>query len=175
MEGRTYDLAAHLLDCACQRLADECPGRHCVAPGTEPSFENCCAGETGGQLTVNVIRRFPSRQFPTPDFGSPRNCFLPYVVTQYQLTIVRCAHVGSGRQGPTCTDLDTTAQQTMRDMERVWDGIACCLNDDDTVRQLVLGAYQWTFGNQETTEPQGGCVGSTTDVLVGIPPCVECP
>lgn len=173
MEGRTYDLARSLLDCACAELVGTCPTRHCVVPGL-PSFEDCCAGERGGQLTVHVVRRYPSRQFPTPDFGSPSNCRAPWVVVQYQLTVVRCSPVGDAR-GPTCEALDTTAQGTMRDLERVWKGVACCLEDRETVQQLLRGAYQWVFGNQEAVEPQGGCAGSTLDVLVGMLPCLECP
>lgn len=173
MEGRVYDLAKSLLDCACQRLAEECPTRACVVPGL-PSFENCCDSPTGGQLTVHVVRRFPSRTFPTPDFGSPSNCRVPYLVVQYQVSIVRC-HPTGGAHGPACNALEAAAQRTMRDLELVWDGIACCLEDRETVQELVRGPYQWVFGNQESIEPEGGCGGSVLDVLVGIPPCLECP
>lgn len=173
MEGRTYDLARSLLDCACAELAETCPTRHCVVPGL-PSFEDCCEGERHGQLTVHVVRRYPSRQFPTPDFGSPQNCDAPWVVAQYQLTIVRC-YPTSGAHGPSCEALDATAQRTTLDLERVWKGVACCLKDRETVEALLRGGYQWVFGNQESVEPQGGCAGSTLDVLVGMHPCLECP
>jgi hypothetical protein len=147
-----------------------------VVPGLEPSIENCCSGDAGGQLTVSVVRRYPSRTFPIPDFNTPRNCAAPFIVVVYLVTVARCAPVGVNGRPPTCEQLDIAAQEAMLDMEQLWDGVACCLNDTPAMDTLVgPGPHNWTYGDQLTVGPEGGCSGSTLQVLVGYPPCLECP
>lgn len=175
MDGRVYDLAAHLLECVCDRLGSSCPDRACVVPGFEVSHENCCGGDRGGQLTINLVQRFPSRQFPAADLGTPQNCEAPYLVAVYQVEIVRCMPTGSQSHAPTCNELDQSAQATMLDAEKVWDGVSCCLQNKDVVTQLVGAPNAWVMGLQQTVNPQGGCVGSTLRVTVGMPNCLECP
>jgi hypothetical protein len=173
-EGRLYDVAAHLLDCVCAKLGSRCPGRRCVVPGLEPSFENCCEGDRGGQLTVHAVQRFPSRSFPTADLGRPNNCDVPWIVAAYTVTIIRCMPAGSAHRAPTCDQLDEVAQRTLKDMEQVWDGLVCCLQDEEAMQTLLTTTYTWTMGTQQTITPGGGCVGSTTQVILGMPPCLEC-
>lgn len=174
MEGRAYDLARTLLECACARLADECPTWHCVVPGSQVSWDNCCSGKTGGQLTVHVAQAYPSRTFPDPDLRRPANCDAPYTVLEYVVTILRCSPVGSGQHPASCEDLDVTAQQTLRDLERVRDSTACCLLQQDAMQALLRGPYAWAFGQQLSLGPDGACAGSELHVLVGMSPCREC-
>jgi hypothetical protein len=177
MLERVYDLAHHLLDCVCERLGSTCPGRSCVAPGRAPSFENCCAGVTGGQLTVNAVRTYPSTTFPDPSRGQRANCISPYWVVQYDIALMRCTPVTSGNKGeaPTCDQLDANAQLVMRDLATVHLAIACCLDDEDDLTTLLgTPVHEWLLQGQELIGPDGGCAGSNTTVLVGIPPCVEC-
>lgn len=178
MLDRVYELARHLLDCVCTQLGATCPDRNCVAPGRAPSFENCCAGATGGQLTVNAVRTYPSKEFPDPSRGQAANCIDPYWVVQYDIAIMRCTPVtapGDPRAAPTCDQLDENAQLIMRDMSAVHLALGCCLgNDDDLTSLLGTPVHQWLLQGQESIGPDGGCAGSNTTVLVGIPPCVEC-
>lgn len=174
MDGRTYELARALLECACTRLGGECPERRCVVPGTQVSWDNCCSGQTGGQLTVHVAQRYPSRTFPDPDLRRPANCDAPYRVVEYVVTILRCSPVGSGQHPASCDELDTAAQQALRDLERVADSVECCLLDRDPLQVLLGGAYTWALGQQLTLGPEGGCAGSELHVLVGMLHCREC-
>jgi hypothetical protein len=174
VDGRAYDLARALLECACTTLADECPERHCVVPGQQVSWENCCAGKTGGQLTVHVAQAYPSRTFPDPDLRRPANCDAPYTVLEVVVTILRCTPVGTGQHAPKCEELDANAQLTLRDLERVRDSVACCLLQEEALRALLRGPYAWAFGQQLSLGPDGGCAGSELHVLVGMLHCREC-
>lgn len=174
---KIYRMAALLLECACDQLEltdARCPERRCVVPGLVPEMVNCCAAPPGGQLTVNVVRSFPSRRFPVPDLGDPSNCDAPWQVVTYNVAVFRCMPTGDMQHAPTCDKLDDTALMTLIDMEAVRVGVFCCLTDRETVGPVVGAAYEWTFGDHLTTEPQGGCVGSVLNVQVGIPTCWEC-
>lgn len=175
MEGRVYDVAAQLLECVCLRLGDRCPDRKCIIPGLEVPFDNCCAGDRGGQLTINVSQRFPSREFPAIATTVPENCLVPFLVTVYNVSIVRCAPVGSATSGPTCPQLDESAKGLFLDMERVWSGVACCLSDKETMKTLVGAVYTYSLGTMTSIGPEGDCVGFSFDAAVGMDPCLECP
>lgn len=173
---KTYQVAGLLLTCACEMLEltpSGCPDRRCVVPGLIPEAVNCCQGQHGGQLTVNLVRTFPSRQFPNPDL-SASNCSAPWNVVTYNITVFRCMPTGSIPHAPSCEALDDTALVTMTDMEAVRLGVFCCLTDRETTSPLLGEAYEWLFGDHVTTEAQGGCVGSVLTVQVGIPTCWEC-
>lgn len=175
--AKLYKVAGMLLTCACDKLeltAGGCPDRRCVVPGLIPEAANCCTPPGGGQLTVNVVRTFPSRQFPVPDLGTPNNCNAPWQVVTYAITIFRCMPVGDMHHAPTCDALDDAALLAITDMEAIRVGVFCCLIDRDTAEQTIGMGYEWTFGDHLTTEPQGGCVGSVLNVQVGIPICWEC-
>lgn len=175
MEGRVYDVAAQLLECVCNRLGDSCPSRRCVVPGLEVTAENCCGGDRGGQLTVSVSQRFPSRDFPAIATTVPLNCAMPYLVTVYNITLFRCVPVGDAMKPPTCSAMNDAATGLFLDMERVWDGVACCLSDMDAMRLLVGNVYTYSLGTMTSIGPDGDCVGFTFDVAVGMDPCLECP
>ncbi len=177
--GRIYDLAAHLLDCVRTQLGVEAPSLACVRPGNVTAWDNCCGdsgAEVGGQLSVNVARVYPSRQFPDLDQGRPTtNCIAPYMVVQYNIEILRCTPVVNDRgEAPSCTDLDANAELALRDLEQVRLGAACCLLDEDALTQLVGQPTTWIFGDSVTLGPKGGCVGSQLTIFVGIPPCYNC-
>lgn len=176
---RTYKMAGRLLDCACNALIDTaggCPDRRCVVAGTSDEFEhvNCCDGARGGQLTVNVNRIYPSRNFPDVDLGTPSNCDDPWTVVTYNIAIMRCHPVGDVQHAPSCAVLDDVALLTMVDMDAIRNGITCCLRDKDATSALIGYGYHWNLGDQSTYGPLGGCVGSNLLVQVGLPTCWEC-
>lgn len=173
--GRVFDLAAHLLECACLQLGETCPDRACVVPGQQVAWDNCCGGEKGGQLTVNVARLYSSRQFPDIDQGRPANCVAPIMVVQYNITILRCSPTQNDRGNPPpCDALSANAELILRDLELVRLGVACCLLDEDAASQLVGQPYSWVFGDSATLGPEGGCAGSQLIAFVGMPPCYDC-
>lgn len=173
--GRVYDLAAHLLECVCLQLGSACPSRACVVPGQQVAWDNCCAGEQGGQLTVNVARAYPSRNFPDLDQGRPSNCVAPYMVVQYNVTILRCSPSQNERgKPPPCDALNANSELTLRDLEQVRIATACCLLDEDSIVLLLGQPYSWVFGDAVTLGPEGGCAGSQLIAFVGMPPCYDC-
>jgi len=171
---RVYRVAQLLLDCACHGLSQTssgCPPRRCVVPGAEPEVINCCPG--AGQLTVHLVRVYPSTSFPVPD-TERQACDFPYLVAVYETQVWRCAPVGAGTQAPPCTALNAAAFTTMVDVVGVSSGIACCLADTDSASAVIGVGYRWALGDHETTEVRGGCVGTTLQITVGIPRCWEC-
>lgn len=173
---RAYKLGALILECVCAKLLETtagCPGRRCLVPGAVPEHVDCCEG----QLTVNILRGYPSFDFPNPAIGSitRNNCEdAPYTVITYAVQIIRCAPVGTPRKAPTCDKLDESAFTTMIDMDAVRQGVICCLRDTDTITPVAGEPFKWVLGDQETYGPEGGCVGSTAIVLAGLPTCLEC-
>jgi len=175
-EERIFDLAEVILDCVCLRLGqDRCPSRTCVYPGVEIAHDNCCSGETQGQLTINLVRLFSSRSFPVESIGVPNNCNDPLTVAEFNVEITRCAP-GPDNQGnpPTCEQQENTARQNMRDAVAVRDGVTCCLRAD-AMEALLGPGVQWAFGDQRTVGPAGGCVGSALTVLIATMTCTVCP
>lgn len=173
--GRVFDLAAHMLECAALQLGAFSPDRACVVPGQEVAWDNCCSGSDGGQLTVNVARVYPSHNFPDIDQGRPNNCIAPYMVVQYGVTILRCSPTQDDRGNPPpCEALSANAELTIRDLETVRIGVACCLLDEEALTTLVGQPAVWMFGDVVTLGPEGGCAGSQLIVFVGMPPCYDC-
>lgn len=173
---RPYRIGALLLDCVCAKLAltpSGCPDRRCLVPGIEPSVENCCDGKNGGQLTVNIIRTYPSRNFPVPNIAAV-NCDDPWSVTTYGIQVWRCVTAGDIHHPPNCSALDDTALKTWTDMEAMRQGVACCLRDRSSKESVIGIGYEWNLGDHTTLGPEGGCVGSNLLVQVGIPTCWDC-
>lgn len=172
---RIYRVGALLLDCACQKLAltiGGCPPRMCLVPGATPEVVNCCAH--GGQLTVNVVRSYPSRTFPNPDLGEPSNCDVPYLVVNYSVQVWRCSPVGNVERAPSCDSLDDAARKTMADMTAITQGIICCLRDEPTHESIIGPGYRWALGDATMEGPEGMCTGVNLQVIVGLPTCWEC-
>lgn len=173
---RPYRVGGLLLDCVCAKLSlteAGCPARRCLVPGVEPSVENCCAGKNGGQLTVHIVRSYPSRKFPLPDVAAG-NCDAPLDVVTYSVQVWRCMPTGTVDHPPRCDDIDDTALTAWTDKEAIRLGVACCLRDRDTAEKTVGVGYDWIFGDFVTKGPEGGCVGSEQLVQIGLPVCWEC-
>lgn len=171
---KVYKVAALLLECACAKLRlteAGCPDRRCVVPGLEPEAANCCP--SGGQLTVNLIRVFPSEQFPFP-LVAANNCDAPYDVATFAVTVFRCMPTGSTQHAPSCDALDKAAFTTMVDLMAVQDGVICCMKDKDRMHSVIGEPFRWALGDHGPTEATGGCVGTALIVQVGIPRCWEC-
>lgn len=174
-DDRPFMLAEALIDCICSKLETTtwgCPGRKCVAPGSEVEWANCCEDE--GQLTVNLQNVFPSRNFPVPEPG-PENCVTPYEVLNFEIQVIRCVPTGTHTRGPTCDQLSQTAEMTFSDLMAMRAGVRCCLQDTEGIEELASVPYfRWSFGEHISLGPEGGCVGSSLQVLVGIPICDGC-
>jgi len=155
-----YSTAAELLECARVRVAATDagePGRVCVVPGAELAWDDCECG----QLTVYVLRQYPSRVFPVEDRQSMSQCGTGYLVAIFAVTILRCVPVGAENAAlPTCAELDAAAQVQLDDARAVFDGVICCI--DDGFREFVVL-------DQPMVGPAGFCAGSQLLIAVGFP------
>ncbi|MFI9026300.1 hypothetical protein [Streptomyces sp. NPDC053560] len=182
-----HDLTESVLGCVCAALQDTarqvdgqpgCPCRTCVVPGAV-AWDWCddpCSGDgSGGQLSVNVLRMWPSNPFPNEDrtVMGTRNCMpAPVTAAELAVTLLRCAPTPDD-QGcpPSCDELDTAARITHVDAVTVYNALYCCLPGTSTRRR----GRQFVIGQQRLVGPQGGCVGVEQRVTVALPGCAPCP
>ncbi|MEV6565865.1 hypothetical protein [Streptomyces kronopolitis] len=183
-----HDLTESVLGCVCaalQAAAEEvtgqpgCPCRACVVPGTV-AWDWCddpCDGKgDGGQLSVNVIRLFPTNPFPNEDRSvmGTRSCPLPTTTAaEIAVTLLRCAPAPD-EQGcpPSCGELDAAARVTHVDAVTVYNALYCCLRGTEPGRRR---GRRFVMGQQRTIGPQGGCVGIEQRVTVALAGCAPCP
>lgn len=149
-----YGIALDLLDCIAVALADTelgAPERRCVVNG-DAIHEGCCGK---GQLTVSLIRAFPSVLFPQ-QFADVSPCNLETVVLELDVTILRCgAQINSAGTAPSCEQQAVTARHAAEDARAIWRAIRCCFEDRDT-----------KITERNHLAPEDGCVGSVTTVYV---------
>lgn len=184
-----HDLTQAVLGCVCEALQATavevegqpgCPCRACVVPG-QPAWDNCgnpCdqEDEVGGQLSVSVVRLYPSSlaQFPAEDrqvLGT-KTCVLPQLIAvEVLVTLLRCAP-GPSEDGcpPTCEELALAAQILHTDMTTVHNALMCCVPATSSRRRGQI----FIVGQQKTVGPQGDCVGLEQRLTVGLPAC-PCP
>jgi hypothetical protein len=173
---RSFGVARALLDCACLALSSTsagCPSRRCVVPGAEIEFVDCCGGANGGQLTINLESVYASRQFPVPDSVANR-CDAPYEVVTYSITILRCVPTGDFDHAASCEQLESVAQTTFIDQYVLREAIRCCLEDEESFASVAGYNYRWVLDEHPTLGPEGGCVGSTLRVIIGLGACHNC-
>ncbi|MFZ3595036.1 hypothetical protein [Streptomyces sp. BH104] len=185
-----HDLTESVLGCVCAALqdaADEvagqpgCPCRTCVVPGNV-AWDWCDdpCGTTkgpGGQLSVNVVRMWPSdvTSFPAENrtVMGTRHCTPPpLTAAELAVTVLRCAPTPD-EQGcpPTCDELDAAARITHIDAVTVYNSLYCCLPGTSARRR----GRQFVVGQQRLVGPEGGCVGVEQRVTVALPGCAPCP
>lgn len=180
-----HDLAQAVLACVCAALRDAaeetegqpgCPCRTCVVPGV-PAFDSCedpCSDEAGGQLSVNVLRIYPSTSFPEQDtqVRGLRGCMPPATTAaEMAVTLLRCAPMpdASGCP-PSCEDLEQAARIAHVDMVTVYNALLCCLPTTAGAR-----GRRFVLGPSRLVGPQGGCVGVEQRVTVALAGCAPCP
>lgn len=171
-----YDLGAWLLECARAALADTsggAPGRRYVSVG-RPAHDNCCAG--GGQLTVASIRKYPSSAFPTPTTDTAP-CGGKYLVVQFEIEVIRCApSPAPDGTAPSAALLNDSARAIEVDGRAVYSAVRCCMSE--RIRGWQQGGFAAGFegyiDSQVPVAPEGGCAGSRTTVVVGVPDGCDC-
>jgi hypothetical protein len=166
-----FELLQQLLECAANALdatSYQAPSRQCITAG-EPVWEDCCddsVGNVGGQLTVNVVRYYPSTTFPDED-SRVVTCGPPLRAADINVQVLRCAPVWDGNGSAPCDD--TVAERLDSDSEALWNGVICCLLDLHRTEFI-----EWTLRQQVVNGPEGGCVGSTLTITVGMPSTCGC-
>lgn len=157
------ETAVALLQCALagvDNAGDLEINRVCIVPG-EIAWDNCQCG----QLALAEVRRFPSNNFPLEEVDHEAECGAGYLVVNFLIALTRCVpSPGEDGEPPLCADLQTSALQLFRDMGMLRNAVECCLNTMYNAEQILA----WELGAQEVVGPQGGCVGSTLAVQLGV-------
>lgn len=181
-----HDLTAAVLECVCTALnavavqvegQPGCPCRSCIVPG-RAAFDSCedpCGGGPGGQLSVNLVRIFPTSPFPEEDRSvSDARCKPPATTAaELAVTLLRCAP-GPTPDGcpPSCDELEAAAQVLHVDAVTVLNALYCCLPGDPPPGRR---GRKFVVGPQQVLGPEGGCVGLEQRVTVALPGCGVCP
>jgi hypothetical protein len=163
-----HEFATGLLDCAVVTL-DEANAPVCrafLAPGSLPSFDNCCLcgnGNAEGQLWVALVQSNPVNPF----YGSP--CARDFTIT-YRMGITRCAHtLDDMGNPPTPAQLDEDAAKIYRDRALLIKAVTCCF-----ANEFDLDPQEYAIGSGEINPVQGGCLSQTLEVLVRSAECSDC-
>lgn len=166
----TFNMAERLLDCVGAQLAGTtqgAPSRAFVATGAEIAWDDCHCG----QLTVHMLRTYPSDNFPLLKQAGPFNrCEAKLSVVEYVITILRCVPVQDNRGNPPAPGRMTDAARLdHEDRRAVRAGVACCFDDEDPRKPgFRLVQEQLAVGDQ------GMCAGSELHVFIGFPNCAPC-
>jgi hypothetical protein len=181
-----YNIAAQLLTCASDQVAEAWAdvdpelslARQCVVWGAI-AWDQCECG----QLVVSIAEQYPSHTFPTPATAptatnvAQNRCGANIWVIRYEVSILRCVPVQDDQGNPPeCSALDEAAQVAARDAWAVRTGIGCCLADlsRDLLPNGSTEIADYLIQDQPSRGPEGGCAGSSLNLLVGIRNCL-CP
>jgi len=180
------DLAQLVLACVCAALDETaakvdgqpgCPDcRTCVVAGA-PAWDDCdspCDGGSGGQLTVNISRMYPTTNFPTEDreVRGLRTCTPPpLTAVDVVVTLLRCVPTtDEGGCAPTCGELAEAARVIHIDAVTVYNAMLCCFPTTGTRRR----GQRYVLGQSRILDPQGGCGGIEQRITVALDGC-GCP
>lgn len=166
-----FETAERLLGCCSAALADAsdlgAPAAAFVSVGSQLAWDRCECG----QLSVHVLRAYPSDTFPILKQTAPFDrCATKLTVVEYVVTILRCVP-GSQDDGepPVPADMTDAARQDFLDRWAVRRGVACCFETDNP----LLPTFR-LLGEQLAVGEGGRCAGSELHVFVGHPNCVPC-
>ena len=147
-------------------------------PG-QPAWDSCedpCNGDVGGQLSVSVVRMYPSSAgvFPAEErqvYGV-RECGLPQLTAVELLVTLLPCDPGSSYDGcpPSCEALAKAAEVLHVDMVTVYNALLCCFPETSPRRR----GQMFVVGPQRTVGPQGMCVGLEQRLTVALGAC-KCP
>lgn len=138
------------------------PNRACVVPGAI-AWDQCDCG----QLAISASRWFYSENFPidTGPGTQTTPCMMPYLVGEFVIQLIRCMPSPEGRDlFVECSRLSAAARILIEDAYVVLDStktILCGLRADDVISDF-------TFSEQTSIGPEGGCGGTELRVLVGV-------
>jgi hypothetical protein len=159
-----YRVASALRVAALDRLQAETrpvPSRSYVTTG-QVAWDVC---DCDGQLAVSVVQTWLAPSFPAPVGGSLLPpCELPYRVADVQVHLIRCAANPDDTGVPSAADLDWSGRQVIQDAWTVTAGVQCSLADMQAADDIA----EYLVGASRSAGPQGGCVGSTLSLQVGL-------
>lgn len=156
------DTAQSLLDCVCEALAaDQRPVCDCYQALGTPIILQCCEcddeGSTG-ELSIHFRRLFDADSVTLDEVRRVRPCKGGILAAQFRLVLARCNPIINDRgELPAKEDITDAANDQMRDVELMWQALACCTGL--TVRVDDITA--------DLSEP-GTCSAVYADVTVAV-------
>lgn len=118
--------------------------------------DRCCSGFAA----VRVAGIVP--QIPAP--GVLEQCGVKVWQINMEMGVARCAPVGDENAGPTCAQMENTAQQAYSDMGAMVEAL-CCFREGKPGGGLMAPTEWQPFG------PEGGCTGGIMGVSVQLDAC----
>lgn len=160
-----YDVASILvsgIQAALVGTVGGAPNRACVVPGAI-AWDQCDCG----QLAISAGRWFYSENFPIETGTGTQStpCMMPYLVGEFTIQLIRCMPSPENRDlFVACSRLTTAARILIEDAYVVLDAtrtLLCELRSADVI-------IDFTFSEQTTVGPEGGCGGTELRALVGV-------
>ena len=160
-ELKWYTVAARLRDAVFGELTTK-PVRSGVVPG-QIAWDECDCG----LLAVSVARIFLSETIPDELSRRIGNaCDAPYEVGEFVIQVIRCVPGASDRTiAPTVAELDTSAQEVLRDAYEMLKGasmLLCEMNRDREISDFMLRPLT-------AQGPTGVCGGNELRAYVALP------
>lgn len=151
-------------DCAFEGMSSTpagAPNRSCVVPG-EIVWDDC----TCGMLAVAWRVMGTGAVFPEINAEtSQANCEARMMAVGVTVASLRCAaSPDTNGNAPTCVALEDDAFQQLSDSIAVRDMVTCC------VRELheTFAIADFSIGQTLPAGPEGACVGSTLELIIGF-------
>lgn len=163
-----FDVGLDLLERAVNRMEDKgvgAPDRRAVVQGTLATWDDCCGGDNGGQLTVRLARLYQSVTFPVEQAGAPRgNCFEAANAARYIVELTACTpgDVTPGGDSPTADAMTASAQETLARATVMYQAMLQWWAD-----MAARMAEAWV-GALEPLPEQTGCTGYQIVVVAGL-------
>lgn len=158
-ELKWYTVASRLEQAIYAELTTK-PDRHGVVPGAI-AWDACDCG----LLAVSVGQIYPTEQFPNPALVNVGGCDAPWEAAEIIMQVVRCTptHDDQGNP-PTVAELDTSAQEILRDAYRMMRAVSttlCQMNRDREISDFVMRA-------NTPQGPSGACGGNELRAVVAL-------
>jgi hypothetical protein len=152
-----HGVATWALCCARDALlnADREPVQRAFVAAGQVAWDDCC-----GMLVAAPERVFRTLEFPNEN-STEEVCFGGHLAVEVVVLLVRCVPTVDERgRAPSSEALDAAYRSLIEDSAIVWNAAVCCDLPDDWVRASV---------SQTFVGAQGGCIGSETRFIIGIP------
>lgn len=128
------ETAQRLLDCVCSALsADLRPVCKCYQTMGTPVILDCCAcdEETNGEVSIHLRRVFDADPSSLNEVQRVRPCKGGVTAAQFRIVLARCRPIIDEHGDlPDPVEITEAANEQIRDIEIVWQSLACCSGID---------------------------------------------
>lgn len=131
MPDTLAETAQTLLTCVCEALSLDMRGAcKCYQALGTPIILDCCdcdEGESNGEVSIHFRRLFDADPDTLNEVQRVRPCRGGVLAAQYRVVVARCRPILNERgELPDPEDITDAANDQMRDVELLWQSLACC-------------------------------------------------